>query len=298
VNDVKTLLPLLELNDPDGANFEAKTCTSDNDYIGRKELRDAIDVALGAGADSAVFYFAGHGAPEENDMILVSQDGRPGGELGVPLSYLLGRIQRSSVAQIMVILDCCYSGGGGVPQLGSKDFPLRQGVALLTASRGDQTAAELGQGIFTSYLCDALKGGAADVLGHVTVAGVYAYLSASFGAFDQRPTFKANLDRLHDLRRCAGAVTEAQVRQLPRIFAAANTTLQLAPTYEPTADVPEKDFQHQADFVVLQCCRAAGLVEPIGASAPHLWNAAMERKWCRLTPLGMHYWRLAKQKRI
>src|SRR5947209_14326513 len=40
--------------------------------------------------------------------------------------------------------------------------------------------------------CGALDGGAADVLGKVTVASVYAYLSETFGPWDQRPTFKAD----------------------------------------------------------------------------------------------------------
>jgi hypothetical protein len=51
-----------------------------------------------------------------------------------------------------------------------------------------------------------------------------------------------------------------------------------------------------ADFAILQQCRAARLVEPVGAE--HIYYAAMERKSCRLTPLGRHYWALAKEKRI
>lgn len=135
-------------------------------------------------------------------MVLVTQDG-DAGDVGVPLSTILGKVQASRVREIVIILDCCFSGGaGGVPQLDDDIAVLRQGVSLLTASRSDQPAAETpgGRGLFSTYLCGALEGGAADVLGRVTLAGVYAYLSESFGPWDQRPTFKASLDRLHELR--------------------------------------------------------------------------------------------------
>jgi hypothetical protein len=46
----------------------------------------------------------------------------------------------------------------------------------------------------------------------------------------------------------------------------------------------------------LQRMRAARLVEPIGTE--HLYWAAMQERPVRLTPLGQHYWRLAKDKRI
>jgi len=216
---------------------------------------------------------------------------------GVPLSSILGKVQASAVREVVVILDCCFAGGGGgVPQLGASIAALREGVTLLLASRADQPAAEtgVGRGLFSFYLCGALDGGAADVVGKVTLAGVYAYLSESFGPWDQRPMFKANVDRLHELRRCSPAVPINELRRLSEFFPDYDHEFRLDPSYEPDAE--PADAEHEAVFAILQRCRAAKLVEPIGAD--HMYFAAVHSKACRLTPLGKHYLGMAKQGRL
>ena len=167
---------------------------------------------------------------------------------------------------------------------------------MLTASRADQPSAETpaGRGLFSAYLGGALDGGAADVLGKVTMAGLYAYLTESFGAWEQRPTFKANIDRLHELRLCGPAVPLDELRRLPQLFVSPDAELPLDPSYEPTVE-PHND-QHEADFALLQHCRAAKLVEPVDAE--HLYFAAMNCTACRLTPLGRHYRHMADQGRL
>ena len=206
VNDVNALLPLLETNEDGGPNFECHAHTSPAEYIGRRQLLEAIDTLVGPGPEVALFYFAGHGMPERNDVVLVTQDGASP-DLGVSLSQVLGAVQESEVSEVIIVLDCCFSGNAGsLPQLGKNVAALREGLAILTASRGDQTSRELTRGLFSTNLCAGLAGGAADVLGNVDVASLYAYLSGSFGAFDQRPTLKANVDRLHTLRICSSAV--------------------------------------------------------------------------------------------
>jgi hypothetical protein len=296
VNDVNALTPLLARHHDAALNFDCHAYTSDAGRVTRPILIEALDALLRPGADVALLYFAGHGAAATNDVTLVSQDGTPT-EAGIPLSAVLGRVQNSPVREVIIILDCCFSGAaGGVPQLGGDIAALRAGVAVLAASRGDQTAAETarGRGLFSMFLCGALDGGAADVLGRVTLAGIYSYLSESFGPWDQRPTFKANLDRLHKLRTCAPAVPLPDLRRLPEIFGDGDQELLLDPSYEPDAE-PQHEA-HEEIFGILQRCRAAKLVEPVGAD--HMYFAAMESKGCRLTPLGKHYWRLAQQGRL
>nr|MBA3287889.1 caspase family protein [Acidimicrobiia bacterium] len=56
------------------------------------------------------------------------------------------------------------------------------------------------------------------------------------------------------------------------------------------------DAAHEQDFLLLQRCRGARLVEPVGVE--HLYFAAMQSASCRLTPLGRHYWRMAREGRI
>jgi hypothetical protein len=295
VNDVKALQPLLEANEDGAPNFECHALTSSpTEYVGRRQLLQAIDTVVGPGAEVALLYFAGHGAPERNDVVLVTQDGAAP-DLGVSLSQVLGAVQESKVPEVIVILDCCFSGSAGnLPQLGNNVAALREGLAILTASRGDQASRELTRGLFSINLCAGLAGGAADVLGNVDVANLYAYLSGSFGAFDQRPTLKANVDRLHTLRTCSPAVSLPNLRKLPIIFATPDTDLPLDPSYESSD--PRADPKNVETMRILQACRAARLVEPIGT--PHLYYAAIESKACRLTHLGKHYWQMAQRKRL
>lgn len=76
------------------------------------------------------------------------------------------------------------------------------------------------------------------------------------------------------------------------------------PSYEYTnaLDVEHQVIQPYADplhvgiFKELQLFESVGLVEPVGTE--HMYFAAMENKSCKLTALGLHYWRLSKDKRF
>jgi hypothetical protein len=296
VNDVNALAPLLSRNEDNLPNFSCDTRTSASHRVDRRSMLEAIDRLLAPGADVALLYFAGHGAAAKNDVVLYTQDG-DGSDPGVSLSSVLGKVQASAVREVLIILDCCFSGGaGGIPQLGGDAAALRSGVSILSASRSDQPAAETaeGRGIFSTYLCGALEGGAADVLGKVTIAGLYSYLSESFGPWDQRPTFKANVDRLHELRLCSPAVPLVELRRLPEFFEKQDAVKPLDSSYEPDAE--PKHPEHEAIFAILQRCRAAKLVEPVGAE--HMYFAAMQNGGCKLTPLGRLYWWMAQQGRL
>jgi hypothetical protein len=295
VSDVTALRPLLARNQDDSPNFECHALTTSPGRVTRGDLISAVDALLAPGADVALFFFAGHGKESHQDVTLVTQDGT-GSDPGLPFSEFLGKVTASSVREVVIALDCCFAGGaGGVPQLGGGAAVLRSGVSLLAASREDQTSAETATGgLFSSFLCGALRGGAADVLGKVTVAGVYAYLSESFGAWGQRPTFKANIERPHELRQCLPWVPLASLRRLKEFFATESAEFPLDPSYEPTEEPRHAD--HEATFAILQRYRAAKLIEPVGEE--HLYFAAMNRKSCRLTPLGHLYWQMAKQDRL
>ncbi len=292
VNDVHAIEPLLARNEDGTANFNCQVRIAPDAATRDALLRD-VQALFGPGADVALLYFAGHGAGEGNDVALCTHDGT-NMTPGVSLSQILGYVQSSSVREVIVVLDCCFSGAaGGVPQLGPDLALLGNGVTILTASRGDQTSAETaaGRGLFSTYLCGGLEGGAADVMGKVTMAGLYAYLDESFGPWDQRPVLRANVDRLHELRRCAAAVPLENLQRLPELFLTPDYQMPLDPSYEPDADPPHPE--HEKDFAVLQACRAAKLVEPIDAE--HMYFAAMQNKACRLTPLGRHYRAMVEQ---
>ena len=138
VNDVKALTPLLQRHEDGSLNFKCHSYISDKDVIERRGLLGALDELLEPGADVALLYFAGHGVGVDSDVVLVTQDGI-GGDEGVPLATVLGKVQASKVPEVIIILDCCYSGAaGGVPQLGGNVVALRSGLSMVTASRGDR----------------------------------------------------------------------------------------------------------------------------------------------------------------
>lgn len=292
VNDVHALEPLLARNEDGTVNFDCQVRIAANVITRDLLLRD-LQALLGPGADVALLYFAGHGAGEGNDVAVCTHDGT-GMTPGVSLSQILGLVQSSPVREVIIVVDCCFSGAaGGVPQLGPDLAVLRNGVTILAASRGDQTSAETaaGRGLFSTYLCGGLEGGAADVMGKVTMAGLYAYLDESFGPWDQRPVLRANVDRLHELRRCSAAVPLEHLQRLPELFVTPDYEMPLDPSYEPEAEPAHPE--HERDFAMLQACRAAKLVEPVDAE--HMYFAAMQNKACRLTPLGRHYRAMVEQ---
>lgn len=295
VNDAKALEPLLSRNEDGTLNLACKLHAGE---VTRQDLFTDVRALLADGADCALLYFAGHGAPvpDTGDVALVTSDGQ-GDTLGLRFGEILEQVKNSQVKEVVVILDCCFSGGAGtVAMLDSQSAVLRSGVSILTASRGDQLSDEVnGRGVFSSHLEGALDGGAADVLGHVTVAGLYAYLSECFGAWDQRPTFKANVDRLHDLRRCNPSVPLETLRQLTDWFPIPDYEYPLDPTYEPDKErsgLPPHP-EHEVIFAKLQVCRANKLLEPVGHQ--HMYYAAVQSLGCRLTPLGKHYWQMASR---
>jgi Caspase domain len=285
--DASALELMLARHEDGTPNFACRLAVG---AVAREDLLGALDALLAPGADFALFYFAGHGGPAHGDLALVTADGQ-GATPGVQFREVLDHIALSPVREVVIILDCCFSGGAGtLALLDGSTAVLRRGVSILTASRGDQAALEsAGRGLFSSYLEAALDGGAADILGHVTVASVYAFLSESFGAWEQRPTFKANVERLHDLRRCHPAVTLKTLRALTSWFPTPEHVFPLDPGHEPEA-LP-RDPAKEEIFARLQECRASKLIEPVGHQ--HMYYAAILSGGCRLTALGRHYWHLS-----
>jgi hypothetical protein len=296
VNDVNALEPLLSRNEDDSPNFDRQKRTSATGGVTRDALLDDLDALFAGGAELAILYFAGHGDGSGDDVALVTEDGT-NGTPGIAFSEVMTKVVNSPVGEVVVILDCCFAGAaGGIPQLGTTTTALRNGVSILMASRGDQTAAETGpgRGLFSTYLCGALEGGAADVLGKVTVAGLYSYLDESFGAWDQRPMFKTNVDRLNVIRACKPAVPLPELRELKELFPVADHVFPLDPSYEDTEE--PRNPEHEAVFKTLQKYRAAKLVDPVGEE--HMYYAATNSTGCQLTPLGRHYWHMASEGRF
>ncbi|MFQ5636442.1 MAG: caspase domain-containing protein [bacterium] len=298
VYDAERVYEVLSRNDDmdESPNFDCKLLTSPPDEVKRADLRAHIENFFMHKADVALFYFAGHGTIERLGGYLATEDYERY-DPGVSMADLLTLANESRIEDVIIIIDCCHSGAlGTIPTISNEHAILREGVSVLTASRLSQESSEgpSGGGIFTSLVYEAFKGGAADLLGQVTVASVYAYVDQILGAWEQRPMFKLNTSRLITLRKCKPFIERPILRLLTKYFPKSDHKFDLDPSFEPTAKLKNK--KNEKIFGHLQKFRAARLLEPVDAE--HMYDAAMKKKSCKLTPLGQFYWRLADDGKI
>jgi hypothetical protein len=265
------------------------------DQVTRPKLKQAVEDLFKRQADVTLFFFAGHGTANNLGGYLVTQDAEKYDE-GLSMTDVLTMANNSPALERIIVLDCCQSGAmGQLPAINNDTAMIKEGVSVLSACRESEVAMETGGGgLFTSLVCDALGGGAADVCGKVTIAGVYAYVDEALGGFDQRPLFKAHVSKLVCLRNCPMIVDAEILRLLPTYFTSPTIEYPLDPSYEPTME--PHNPEHERIFGHLQELRAARLLMPVGEK--HMYYAAVNSKSCRLTPLGIHYWHVANSGRL
>ena len=98
-----------------------------------------------------------------------------------------------------------------------------------------------------------------------------------------------------------GAIVGLSQKTFKQFFPKPGYQFPLNPTFEPemkgrSEGMPEPDPENTRKFTILQKFNRVNLVVPV--DAPHMWDAAMESKACRLTVLGEHYRRLVERGRI
>lgn len=220
-------------------NFHCRTLISSDDQITKEVLSEAIIELYSGDSDVALLYFSGHGSPptKTSQACLVTQDARNYSE-GVPVDFILNQLTSSKAKQKILILDCCFSGSAGNFPFINEDFTfLPEGTSILTSSHQSQVSFEdANGGIFTTIVCSALEGGAADTLGLVNVANIYSFADKLLGPWDQRPIFKAHVSKMIPLRRCKPHVPIEILRKLPVYFPTPDYYFQLDPTYESDAE--------------------------------------------------------------
>jgi hypothetical protein len=303
VNDAHSVKAVLERHDGGAVNFDCRflTGTGPSDGIKRADLKDQISQLFNADAEIALLYFAGHGHIEATGGYLMPSDSSRGDE-GVSLSEVLTLANSSPAKNKVIVLDSCHSGIAGTPPNGGNHATLAEGLTVLTASTSDQYASEENnRGVFTSLLVDALAGSAANLTGDVTPGSVYAHVDQSLGAWEQRPVFKTNVKQFVSLRKCAPSIDIDELRRLAELFPTPGYEFSLDPSYEPEMKgrdpgMPDPDPEHTQIFSILQRYNRLNLLVPV--EVPHMWNAAMESKSCKLTVLGEHYRRLVAKNRI
>ena len=308
INDAKEIGNMLSENGDGSPNFEVKYAL---DVKSKAELYNYLSLLFDEReADIALFYFSGHGT-DLIDGKLVTPD-FTGMDAGIPMSEILSMANKSKSKNKIIILDCCFSGKFGENCItNSNESVLASGVTIITASNRGEYSVEIssddgipGHGVFTALLIQGLKGGAADVGGNITPASLYSFVDQSLGIWEQRPLFKTNISRFLPIRTIEPKVSKEKLRKLSVYFKNANSEFKLDPSFEftnsPNAAHELKQPYAQEEnvkiFKDLQLFESVGLIEPVGEE--HMYFAAMNSKTCKLTPLGLHYWKLSKDKRF
>jgi hypothetical protein len=301
INDAAGLASIIETDGDGSPNFDVRLET---DVKTKSELKTMIVELFSGHSDTVLLYFSGHGFLNELGGYLVTPDHEAYDE-GISMDEVLILANQSKVKDKIIILDCCHSGALAAPTLGRAAMQIDEGISILTASRLDEPSMEVnGHGIFTNLLLDALQGGAADLRGHISPGGVYAYIDQALGPWDQRPVFKTNVTRFTSLRTITPQVSISTLRKIISYFPSPEEQYALDPSFEDTNKEsvehsiiePYAKDENIAIFKDLQKLQSIGLVIPVDSE--YMYFAAMESKSCRLTALGNHYWRLVKDKRI
>lgn len=295
VNDAVAISELLETNGDGSSNFNVFHLISSEQPINRSTLREAIKSLFAGDPDIALLYFAGHGFISSTGGYLVTMDSQQYDE-GVSMDEVLALANQSKAKNKVVILDCCHSGAMAVPATGGSGVAqLSEGLTVLTASRSFEATLEVnGSGVFTSLLVDALRGGASDIRGNITLGALYAYVDEALGAWDARPIFRTNVTGFTSLRSVQPKVPLEVMRRITQFFPNPQVEHQLDPGYEDQS--PKPDPNKVSIFKDLQKLQSVGLVVPVNAE--FMYFAAMESKSCRLTALGYQYWRLVAEKKL
>lgn len=301
VNDANGVKAALERNGDGTLNFDTRLmcATSEASYITRADLKDAIQELFESDSELAVLYYAGHGSFDSLGGYLCTSEIERVDD-GLSLNDVMGIVAQSKAQNKVVILDSCHSGFAASSTEMQNYSILHNGTTVLAACDEHQySSEENGHGVFTSLLIEALYGGAMNLLGEVSPGSIYSYIDRSLGAWEQRPVFKANIKNFVSLRKNAPPIAISELRRSTEFFKSPYEEFPLDPTYEPDkheSDTSEVNKEHEAIFAILQRYVKLNLVTPSGAE--HMYYAAINRKACKLTAQGQHYWNLVKKNRI
>ena len=301
-NDAEVFSNTIESNGDGNPNFEIKKII---DICTKEKLLDCIKDLFSGDEEIALLFFSGHGSDEDGGYLVTTDYTE--GSWGVKMEDILSLANESRCRNKVIILDCCFAAKMGQSLLLNNKTVLGEGVTIMAASQAWQASLEdpnNQHSVFTNLLIEGLKGGAADIGGNITPASLYSFVDQSLGAWEQRPVFKTNISSFLPIRTINPKVPKATLRKISTYFSNATDYYQLDPSYEFTNNPsckhnvikPYADDRHVAIFKDLQLFESVGLIEPVDAE--HMYFAAMEKKSCRLTALGLHYWKLSKDRRF
>ena len=303
VNDANEIAKVLSKNGDGSPNFDVKKVVT---ALSKGELRKLINDLFNGENEIELLYFSGHGYVDDNKQTFLVTSDYSDYDYGVSLNEVLAIANKSKAKNKIVILDSCYSGAFGSLELfGVESSLLGSGLTILTSSLHSEPSVEIHQhGLFTSLLIEALNGGAADITGSISPGSIYAYIEKALGTWEQRPVFKTNVSSFVSLRKVNPLIPLECVRKITEYFSNPSEEMQLDPSFEYTNTpeniiTPIEPYANQKNVQILKDLQkmvSVGLVKPVDEE--HMYNAAMNSKSCKLTPVGRHFWDLINKNKI
>jgi uncharacterized caspase-like protein len=291
-NDTISMGYLLKNNEDGTGNFS----TQIHNDLSNESIKEEIEQFLKRKCSYALIYYSGHGYINEEGGYLCGIDASKE-NFGVSMKWLSQTISDSEIPEITIILDCCHAGEMFNVSVDEEFALLKPGVTVLAATTKNDTAAEFcGKGVFTSILVDGLKGAAKDILGNVSITGLYACAENMLSPFQQRPVFKSFVDQITPLRKCIPLVSEIDLKKLitDEFFPIIDFKIEVNPDI---LNQKKAEFDISFDtFLMLGTYEKAGLLEC--DSGKTLIETTLEWGECRLSTYGKHVWQLVKKDRI
>jgi hypothetical protein len=195
------------LADPAIGGFEVSVLNNEPEHIIRRRI-DAL-FADRAPADTILLHIACHGVKDEDGHLYLASTDTEVGHLAstaVPAEFVCARMDHSRSRQIMLFLDCCYSGAISREMFARGDDAVHvadvfsgdgRGRVIITASSALEYAFEGGEiagapqaSVFTSAMLRGLRTGEADLDGdgYITVDEIYDYVYDKVRAVTPRQT--------------------------------------------------------------------------------------------------------------
>jgi hypothetical protein len=306
--DAKEICRVLKSHEDTSANFGCKLLIDEEEMVYRQQLKTHITELFEAeGFEAVLLYFSGHGNIDATGGYIIASNFEEHKEHnqcnecnayneGVSMDEILTLANQSKALNKIIIMDCCHSGAIGNPQIDNGNVTrIGNGVTILTScTKAQISGQDIGQGVFTRLLIEALEGGAADLCGNITAGSIYGFIDNALGQWGQRPVFKTNVNSFMSIRKVKPPIQLDVLKKITVYFKNAGQEYPLDPSYEFT--VPEANPEHVAILKDLQRMASVGVVKPVGEE--HMYFAAINSRSCKLTTLGQCYWRFIKEGKI
>src|SRR3954469_15687848 len=231
-NDIAALARLLR--DPGWGNFEVHEFPDKASHEITPEIAHALDKAMLG--DLFLIYYSGHGKLDRNGRLcLATAETRQTALLATSIQarQLRDFVEESNCNQVVLLLDCCYSGAIEDGLRGDVPSELHiveeaRGFYILTASTAIQAARETASGSggvvmghFTAALVDGIETGAADQgrKGRILVSDLRHHLE--WAVTSSTPQFfarKASGDPLISLSPATAAILNSDFVDVFRRF--------------------------------------------------------------------------------